>query len=327
MHLTETFLSNLSNFLSMTAEEAEKTYDLIILGAGPAGLTAGIYAARYKLDSLIIGPDVGGTCNLAHDVENWPGYKGSGMQLMQNFKEHVDSFNVPIKTECVKGIRKEGDIFTVTTQKGQYRSYSVMLAMGTQRRKVDAPGEDRLHGKGVSYCATCDAIFFRDKTVGIVGGANAAAMAAQILSEVAKKVYIIYRKERMRCEPARLDDLEKDPKVEFIYQANVAEIIGHDKLEKVKLDTGQEVELDGLFIEIGGVPIIALANDIGVELADNNRIKVDGSMSTNVPGVFAAGDITTGSNEFNQIVTAAAEGAVAAQSAFNFTKSLKAKSR
>lgn len=325
--MTETFLSNPTNFLSMTAETAEKTYDLIILGAGPAGLTAGIYAARYKLDSMIVGPDIGGTCNLAHDVENWPGYKGTGMKLMQSFKEHVESFNVPIRTECVKSIRKDGDIFSVTTQKGNYKTHSIMLAMGTQRRKVDAPGEDRLHGKGVSYCATCDAFFFRDKTVGVVGGANAAAMAAKILSEVAKKVYIIYRKERMRCEPARLEELENDPKVEFIYKANVADIIGKDKLEKVKLDTGREVDLDGLFIEIGGVPITALAKDVGVELADNHRIKVDGSMSTNVPGVFAAGDITTGSNEFNQIVTAAAEGAIAAQSAFNFTKSLKAKSR
>ena len=299
---------------------AEDTYDLVIIGAGPAGLTAGIYASRYKLDSVIIGPDVGGTCNLAHDIENWPGFKGPGMDLMQKFREHVESFNVPIVTENVKEIRKQDSVFIVATEKESYNARAVIIAMGTRRRKLEVKGEDSLIGKGVSYCATCDALFFKDKTVGVVGGSDAAAMAAQILCQHAKKVFIIYRKSRMRCEPARLKELEEDSKVEFVYNANITEILGESRLERVKLDTGAELALDGLFIEVGGIPVTSLAREIGVELEQNERIRVDAGMATNIPGVFAAGDITTGSNEFNQIVTAAAEGAIAALSVFNFIK-------
>jgi thioredoxin reductase (NADPH) len=300
-----------------------KVYDLIIVGAGPAGMTAGIYAARYKLDSMIIGPDIGGTANLPHDVENWPGFKGPGAELMQKFKEHVESFKVPMLTDNVKSIRKDKDNFSIITDKITYRSKTVLLATGTKHRKLDVPGEEKYFGKGVSYCATCDCHFFKDKVVSVVGGADAAAMAAQILSQHAKKVYIIYRKEHMRAEPARVEELEHDPKVEFIYKANVTEIIGDTLMKKVKLDTGKELALDGLFIEIGGIPLTAIAKELGIKMAEDGKIIVDAGMATNVVGVFAAGDITTGSNRFNQIVTAAAEGAIAALSAFTFTRKNK----
>jgi thioredoxin reductase (NADPH) len=298
----------------------DKTYDLIIIGAGPAGLTAAIYAARYQMDCMVISPETGGSCAMAHDIENWPGFKGPGMELMQKFEEHAKSFGVPIRMDEVREIKKESDEFIVSTEKENFKAKTIIIAMGTKRRKLDAPGEDALFGKGVSYCATCDALFFKDKVVGVVGGANAAAMAAQILSQNAKKVYIIYRKSKMRCEPIRLNDLENDPKVEFRYNSNVKEIIGKEKLERVKLDTGEELQLDGLFIEIGGLPITAIAKELGVELSEKERIKVDKSMATNIEGVFAAGDITTGSNGFNQIVTAAAEGAIATLGAFNFIR-------
>jgi thioredoxin reductase (NADPH) len=303
----------------------EKIHDLIIIGSGAAGMTAGIYAARYKVDSIIIGPDVGGTANLAYDIENWPGYKGTGFDLMQKFSEHVKSFGVPIIEEPVKSIKKEKNTFLVVTDKQEYRSFSILLAMGTKRRKLEVPGEEKFFGKGVSYCATCDCVFFKDKTVGVVGGSDAAAMAAQILSPHAKKVYIIYRGEQMRAEPARVEELEKDPKIEFVYNSNVTEVVGDKTVNKVKLDTGKELKLDGLFIEIGGIPITNLAKELSIELDKNNRIKVGAGMETNIPGVFGAGDITTGSNQFNQIVTAAAEGAIAALSAFNFVRKTKIK--
>ncbi|MBW2971556.1 FAD-dependent oxidoreductase [Candidatus Woesearchaeota archaeon] len=304
-----------------------KRYDLVIVGAGPAGLTAAIYAARYKLDSVVIGPDVGGTANLPHDIENWPGFKGAGWDLMAKFREHVESFGVQIVTEDVKSIEKKADHFAVSTEKNRYNASTVLLAMGTKRRKLDVPGEEELFGKGVSYCATCDCVFFKDKVVGVVGGADAAAMAAQILSQHAKKVYIIYRKDKMRAEPARVEELENDPKVEFVYNANVTEIVGDSKLDKVKLDTGNEMELDGLFIEIGGIPITSLAKELGIDLSDSQRIKVNAAMETNVHGVFAAGDITTGSNQFNQIVTASAEGALAALASFNYIRKHKVKGK
>jgi thioredoxin reductase (NADPH) len=304
---------------------AEKTYDLVIIGAGPAGLTAAIYAARYKLDSIVIGPDIGGTANLPHDIENWPGFKGAGWDLMVKFKEHVESFKVPITTENVKSVTKKGSQFIVSTEKNTYKAKTVMLAMGTKRRKLEVPGEDEFFGKGVSYCATCDCVFFKDKIVAVVGGSDAAAMAAQILSQHAKKVYVIYRKEHMRAEPARTEELEHDPKVEFLYNTNVTHIIGDKLVKKAKLDTGKELLLDGIFIEVGGIPVTAIAKELGVTLSKSERINVNAAMETNVPGIFAAGDITTGSNEFNQIVTAAAEGAIAALSAFTFIRKNKAK--
>jgi len=302
----------------------EKIYDFAIIGAGPAGMTAGIYAARYKLDCVIIGPDVGGTANLAHDIENWPGFKGPGWDLMEKFREHCTSFNIPMLTESVQKIDNDG-IFTITTEKGVHKAHSILLAMGTKRRKLGVKGEEELFGKGVSYCATCDCVFFKEKVVGVVGGSDAAAMAAQILSQHASKVIIIYRKDHMRAEPARVEELENDPKIEFMYNTNVKEIIGNDKLEKVVLDNGSNLSLDGLFIEIGGIPITSLAKSLNIKLADNNRIIVNDSMATDVAGVFAAGDITTGSNQFNQIVTAAAEGAIAALEAFQLARTRKTK--
>jgi len=311
----------------MAADGKDKIYDVVIVGAGPAGLTAGIYAARYAMSAAVVGPDVGGTANLAHDIQNWPGFKGPGMELMMKFKEHLESFGVPLVVCDVKSVEKTDDCFVVSTEKETFKGLSVVLAMGTKRRELEVPGEKKYFGKGVSYCATCDCHFFKDKVVGVVGGSDAAATAAQILANHASKVYVIYRKDHMRAEPARVQELESNSKVEFIYRANVTEIIGDSAMKKVKLDTGAEVELDGLFIEIGGVPITAVAKELGVELAPNQRIQVDTGMKTNIDGVFAAGDITTGSNQFNQIVTAAAEGSIAALSAFNFVKKRRIKYR
>ncbi len=301
----------------MTDPDPAKIYDCVILGAGPAGLGAAIYAARYKLDVLIIGQETGGTANLAHDIENWPGYKGTGWDLMEKFADHAKSFDVPIFADVIHGVKKDQDEnFQVICERNTFKGKTILLAMGTKRRKLNIPGEEELQGKGVSYCATCDCVFMKDKVVGVVGGSDAAAMAAQILSQHANKVIIIYRKEHMRAEPARVELLEHDPKVEFEYNANVTEIIGDSKIEKVKLDNGKEIQLEGLFIEIGGSPVTAVAKELGVDLAKNGRIIVKEDMSTNVEGVYAAGDITTGSNQFNQIATAVAEGSIAALSVF-----------
>ena len=308
-----------------TSKEQDKIYDLVIVGAGAAGLTAGIYAARYNLDAVVVGPEVGGTANLASDIENWPGFKGPGLELMQKFKEHLSSFKVPLFAENVKAIEKKGENFLVKTEKQAYTGKTVILAMGTKRRKLEVPGEDEFAGKGVSYCATCDAFFFKDKVAAVVGGSDAAATAAQILSQHCNKVYVIYRGDYMRSEPARTKALEAQKNVEFLYKTNVTHILGDTAVRKVKLDNGKELELDGLFIEVGGIPITALAKELGITLAKNERIVVDAGMATNVQGVFAAGDITTGSNEFNQIVTAAAEGSIAALSAFNYVKKREVK--
>ena len=307
----------------MAEADSNKIYDCIIIGAGPAGMGAAIYAARYKVDCLVIGQETGGTANLAHDIENWPGFKGPGWELMDKFKEHVVSFGVPIVTDIVSAIAKKDDVFEVMADNGTFRGRTIILATGTKRRKLGIPREDELTGRGVSYCATCDCVFMKDKVVGVIGGSDAAAMAAQILSQHAKQVIIIYRQGSMRAEPARVEDLENDPKVSFEFNANVAELIGEQKLEKVRLDNGKELVLDGLFIEIGGIPLTQLAAELGIALAGNGRVVVDAGMSTDVRGVFAAGDLTTGSNQFNQIATAVAEGSIAALSDFDLIKSLK----
>jgi thioredoxin reductase (NADPH) len=295
-----------------------KIYDLIIVGSGPAGLTAAIFASRYKMDCVVLGNNVGGTANVAHEVENWPGFKGHGWDLMKTFKEHVESFEVPLIAENVKDVKMSDALFTVKTEKRTLSGRTMLLAMGTNRRKLDIPGETKFFGKGVSYCATCDCTFFKDKVVGVVGGSDAAAMAAIILAEHAKEVTVIYRKDKMRAETARVERLENNPKVKFKFNTKVVEAAGTNFLEKVLLDSGEELALDGLFIEIGGVPITSLASSLGIKLEDSGRIMVNDAMETNLPGVFAAGDISTGSDKYNLIVTAASEGSIAACNAFKY---------
>lgn len=295
-------------------------YDVIIIGGGAAGLTAAIYASRYKMNTLVIAKEIGGVIVNTHKIENWPGEKKiSGLEIMNKFEEQAKELGVEIKEEEVKKIKKNEN-FKVFTDKAEYEGKTVILAMGTQRRKLNIKGEDKFSGKGVSYCATCDAAFFKDKVVGVIGGSDAAARAAQICLEYVKKVYIIYRKARMRAEPALVEELEKNKKVEFIYNANVTEVLGDKMVEKVKLDIGKEVELQGLFIEVGGTPAIALATDLNINTNEKGYIVVNEEQKTNIEGVYSAGDITTGSAGFQQLVTAASEGAIAAFSAYKFVK-------
>lgn len=302
-------------------------YDLIIIGGGPAAMSAGIYAARFRLKTLILASMIGGAITGAHDIQNYPGFKTiSGMDLMKQMEEQVRFQGVEIKLGDAVKITPKGNSFKINDQ---YECKAIVLAVGTTRRKLDIPGEKKYLGKGVSFCAICDAAFFRNKVVAIIGGSNSAAMAAQLLAEHSNKVYIIYRKEPMRAEPARVEDIENNPKIEFIYNTNILEIKGNKFLNKVILDReykgSNELALDGVFIEIGSVPSTILTNMIGIELDDYNLIKTDAGQRTNIKGIYAAGDITTNSNKFMQIVTAVSEGAIAANSAYTDSKIDKSK--
>ena len=212
----------------------------------------------------------------------------------------------------------------ITTKKNIYKSKTVIVASGTKRRKLNIPGEQELIGKGVSYCATCDAAFFKDKIVGVVGGNDAAAMSALLLAEYAKKVFIIYRKEKIRAEPLRVSQLEKNKKVTIINNTNVITVNGDKIVSSVTLDkeykNSKELALDGLFIEIGSIPSTILTKPLGIELDEQGYIIVDASQKTNVDGFYAAGDITSNSDKFRQIITAASEGAIAAHSVYEFLK-------
>jgi len=292
-------------------------YDVIIIGAGPAGMTAAIYAARYKLKTMIISKDVGGVANYAHKVENWPGIVSiTGTELMQNFKKHVEALGVKILNEEVDKIKNKFEI--VTSENKTFKSKTLIIALGTIRRKLNIPGESEFAGKGISYCTTCDAPFFKDKTVCVVGGKNSAVMSALLLSEYAKKVCIIYRQDKLNATPALVEQAEKNKKIEVLFNAEVAEIHGDKFVEKIKLKDGKEMDMQGVFIQIGGIPSTVLIKQINVKLDEHDYIIVDPSMKTNVEGVYAAGDITNTS--LRQVITACGDGAKAAYSAFHYLK-------
>ncbi len=297
----------------------EKTYDVIIVGSGPAGLTAGIYSARYNLDFLIIGRLPGGEISEAHKVCNYPSQNNiSGFELTQKMVEHVSELGGQIKQEEVTGISKDGEIFAVATDYGNYRAKKIILATGREKKKLDAPGEKDFFGRGISYCATCDGAFYKGKTVAVVGGGNTAVTSAILLAEHSEKVYVIYRKDSFfRAEPAWVTQLEKEKKIEPIFNSNVTRIFGDKTVQGVELDTGKMIKLDGVFIEIGSIPETRLPDSLGVT-TDNGYIITGKKQETNVRGVFAAGDAT--SNYLKQVITAAAEGAVAATAAFEEIK-------
>ncbi len=297
-------------------------YDLIIIGSGPAGLSAGIYAGRYALKTLVLGAEAGGTANYAHRVENYPGFPSiTGIKLMSNFKEHALSY-AEIKHEKVLEIKKT-EKFSVTTSSAVYTSKAIIVASGTERRKLNI-GEDAFIGRGVSYCATCDAAFFRNRIVAVAGGNDSAAMSALLLSEYASKVYIIYRKEKIRAEPFWLNQIEKNSKITIINSTNIISVKGDKMLEEIELDrpysNSSSLKVDGLFIEIGSAPSSAFIRMIGAETDEQGYVIVDSSQATNIKGAYFAGDITTGSGKLKQIITAAAEGAIAAHSAYKFIK-------
>lgn len=307
--------------------------DLIIIGAGPAGLTASIYASRYKLNHLVVGNIFDGAITKAHLVENWPGEKSiKGYDLIMKFYEHAKSMGAEVIQENIVEVKTgngcssslRGHFIIKTENNSNYKSKSLLVALGAKSKKLNIPGEDKFLGSGVSYCAVCDGTFFKNKIVGVVGGSNSAAMAAIMLSEHANKVFLIYRGQFLRCEPVVAEKLEKNCKVKIIYNTNVITIGGEKKVEFIELDNEYEgkrtLRLDGLFIEAGSVPFVSLIKKLGVKTDQDEFIIINQSGATNIDGVYAAGDITNGSNGLRQIITAASEGAIAAASIYKYLR-------
>jgi len=289
----------------------DSIYDLVIVGGGPAGLTAAIYAGRYKMSTVVISGSLGGTITLAHMVCNYPGFMEiSGMELMNKITEQVEALNVPIYYEKVMKIEKENNIFIVNTDTRTLRAHKVILALGNTRRELGLDKEKELIGRGISYCATCDGGFFKNKVVGVVGGADAAVTSALVLADVVNKVYLIYRRDKLRAEPSWADLAINNPKIQILYNTEIIELIGDTKLTGVKFQTGTKMELDGLFVEIGAVPNTEMLNNLKVDVDNFGFIKVDRSQRTNIPGLFAAGDITN-STHLKQVITSAAQGSIA----------------
>jgi len=310
--------------------EEKNTYELAIIGAGPAGLSASVYASRFGIKHVVFGGLMGGTISEAHIVDNYLGIEDmSGMELSQNFIKHAKKYGTEIISDAVKKIEKKADDSFEIFFNGDKKMFvkTVLLATGTKRKKIGIKGEEEFSGKGVSYCATCDGFFYKNKIVGVVGGANSAVSAAVYLAEIAQKVYLIYRKDKLPAEEYWTKLLAKNKKIETLYNLNVVEIVGEKKIEKVKLDGmydgKSEIALDGLFIECGSDPRADFTVDLGTEKDKGGFIKIQKDGATSALGVWAAGDITDGSNKFSQVITAASEGAIATKGIYNYLRKNK----
>lgn len=292
-----------------------KKYDLVIIGAGPAGLTAALYAARYRINLLVIGKIPGGLVAETDDICNFPSYPNiKGFELAKKMLDQVKELGVEIVNEEVSNIKKKNTDFEIATNKFKYEAKKIIFATGSERKKLGIAREKELTGKGISYCATCDAVFYKDKIIGVVGGSDAALTAALLLANFAKKVYIIYRKDSFfRGDNVWIEKVKKNKKIEPVFNSKIIKLIGKNKLEAVELNGKKELKLDGLFVEVGGVANIELAEELGIKI-ENKQIIVDKMQETNIHGFFAAGDVTN--NPLKQIITACGQGAVAANIAY-----------
>ncbi|UCH31382.1 MAG: thioredoxin-disulfide reductase [Candidatus Bathyarchaeota archaeon] len=302
-----------------------ENFDLIIIGAGPAGLTAGIYAKRSGLNTLILEEKLaGGEAGVTPLVENYPGFEAiSGPELIERMVKHCRKFGAQInELEPVVSLDLEGKKRFVRTEKTDYNAPAIIIATGTRYRLLNIPGEKEFQGKGVSYCALCDGAFFKDKSVIVVGGGNSAAESARYLSSITSNIKLIHRKSQLRAEEAYLTYL-KDQNVQFIWNTEVKQIKGGNTVKSVVLWNNKsketsEMEIDGVFIQIGEVPITKIFERANIAIDERGYIIVDSRQRTNIPGVFAAGDVTNG--PVKQIGTATGQAIVAATEAFGYIK-------
>ncbi len=304
----------------MTTQEIQ--YDILIVGQGAAAYAAALYAARYQMKSVVFGGLFGGETATGGLIENYPGYPEiDGLDLMFKLREQAKKYEVPTVSEDIVSITRIGNCFEATTEEGNvHQGASVILAVGRERRKLGLEHEDEWTGRGISFCAICDAPLYRGKVVGVVGGGDAAVKGAALASKYAKQVYVIYRGDRFtRPDAANLHQMEAQGNVVTIFNANVIELKGENGLGGVVLDIeyngSNQLDLDALFLEIGADPRVDLPNQLGLE---RNEVKVDRSGRTNVEGVLAAGDLTDASGELKQTITAAAQGALAATAAYEY---------
>ncbi|MFH1470346.1 MAG: FAD-dependent oxidoreductase [Candidatus Micrarchaeota archaeon] len=297
-------------------------YDVIILGAGPAGMTAAVYSARQKMKTLVLSDNVGGQTLWSWDIRNYLGYNLiSGFELTEKFKAHVKEYEVEIhENERAIDLESIRDGFLVKTRKGAYESRTVIVCSGKRPMQLKVPGEERFRGKGITHCATCDGPLFAEKDVAIIGGGNSALIAAMQMVKIASKVYIINNIRELGGERIRKEKILKSPKVQVFNNSTVERINGSQLVGSISINTpGGKKKLDvmGVIIEIGYEPNVEFASILAKN--QNNEIIVNCRTETNVPGIFAAGDVTDVYGK--QIIIAAGEGAKAAMAAFNYISS------
>jgi len=307
-------------------------FDVIIVGLGPAAYGAALYTARYMLKTLVIGETPGGQLTEASIVDDYLGLiEIQASDMIKVFNKHIEKYEVPVLLDIVEKIENSGDGFVVKTKrKGEFKADSVILGVGVKRRKLGVLGEQEFVGKGISYCSVCDAPLFKNRVVAVVGGGDSALEGAEILSSYSTKVYLIHRRDSFKAQPIYVETVKKKPNVEFVLNSVVKEIKGDKVVRQLvveNLKTGEikELNVNGVFVEIGFDPPTDFAKSNGIETDTNGYIKVDEWMRTSVPGIFAAGDCTSMWLGFRQVITSVAQGAVAATSAYRYVTEKKGK--
>lgn len=292
--------------------------DIIIIGAGPAGMASAIYAKRAGYNPLVLEKNTyGGQIINSSEVANYPGIKKiDGYTFATKIYEQLKELEIEIKHEEVINIKKNDKTINVITNKNEYECKSVIIATGLTKRKLNIENEEKLIGKGISYCATCDGAFFKENDVAVVGGGNTALEDAIFLSNYCKYVYLINRTENFKAEKSLLDSFKQKNNTEIITSANIKKIVGKEKLEKIELDNGKILNISGLFIAIGQVPNC----NFDIIEKENGFIKSNEECTTNIPGIFVAGDIRNKS--VRQIVTSVSDGAVAAINAVKYIEKI-----
>lgn len=285
-------------------------YDVAIIGGGPAGITAGIYAARAGLKTIIFEEKFfGGQIINSHKLDNYPAAYGvNGYEFANMLLNQLKEFDIDIKNNGVKKCDFTGKNKVIKTRKEEFEAKTVILATGAVPRKLGIENEERFTGLGVSYCATCDGAFYKDKTVAVVGGGNTALDDAIYLASFVKKVYIIHRRDKFRADEVTIEKVKKNPKIELKLNENAKKLKGEEKLSSVILDSGEELEIDGLFVAIGNEPRTELFKG-QIELSDGGFIITDNNLKTNIDGVYGAGDVIV--KKLRQVVTAVNDGALA----------------
>lgn len=294
-----------------------QTYDVIILGAGPAGMAAAIYTGRARLNTLVLEKGLpGGQILLTDWVENYPGFPDGvkPFQLMDNFRKQAAKFGARIETDKVKDVRRKDSLWLVLGNRGKYQARAVIIATGSDYRKLELEGEARLTGRGVSYCATCDGAFFKDKVIGVIGGGDNALTEALFLTRFCRLVKVIHRRNQFRAEKILQERIFENSKIEVLWDSVIEKISGKDRLESitimnVKDKSFSEIKLDGLFISIGMDPNTGFVKGL-IDINELGQVKVNKTMATSEPGIFAAGDVTDACPE--QMATAVGTGVAAA---------------
>jgi thioredoxin reductase (NADPH) len=305
-----------------------RTADVLIAGQGAAAYAAALYSARYQQDTLMVAEQFGGETATGGQIENYPGVPDiDGYDLMLKFKEQTDGLDVPLVMSNLLHVKPENGHFMCEMDDGStVRALSVILAVGRERRKLWLDHEDDWVGKGISYCSTCDAPLYRNRTVAVVGGGSAAVEGAVLIARYATRVYLIYRREHFnRPEPVLLRILGQTDNISQLMSTEVVELLGTDLagLQGIRIsrpfEGTDELEVDGLFIEIGADPRVAIARELGLERnPETGEVHVNRLMHTSMPGIYAAGDLTDASGPLKQTVTASAQGAIAALSAYTY---------